>query len=317
MKGVGFFRDFRFLFDNFGLSTALSIRFYPVVKSLFRNNYAENYRNAVLDFLKKKTKCIVTVYKNKEKDYLKTNISDNDYIIWVCWWQGEELMPDIVKICYQSILKNADNKKVVLITKSNYRDYINLSSRIEKLVNEEVISITHLSDLLRIKLLRKYGGLWIDSTYWVTATLNFEKYTFFTLKQKPLNMCTSISQMRWSGNFLATHSDSFIMNFLDDALMEYWERSNSLLDYFLLDYLIEIAYEEFPSIRKEIDRVPYTGDNPHWLNYHFNEIFNENTFRKQIISNPYAKLSWKKNYNEYENGKLTYYGYFKKVSITL
>lgn len=34
-----------------------------------------------------------------------------------------------------------------------------------------MISNTHLSDLLRLELLIRYGGLWIDSTTYMTGTI--------------------------------------------------------------------------------------------------------------------------------------------------
>ena len=43
--------------------------------------------------------------------------------IWVCWWQGEKKMPDIVKACYSSICRHADNHPVILITEKNFQEY--------------------------------------------------------------------------------------------------------------------------------------------------------------------------------------------------
>lgn len=43
--------------------------------------------------------------------------------IWVCWWQGEKKMPDIVKVCYSSICRHADNHPVILITEKNFQEY--------------------------------------------------------------------------------------------------------------------------------------------------------------------------------------------------
>ena len=42
--------------------------------------------------------------------------------IWVCWWQGEKKMPDIVKVCYSSICRHADNHPVILITEKNFQE---------------------------------------------------------------------------------------------------------------------------------------------------------------------------------------------------
>ena len=44
--------------------------------------------------------------------------------IWICWWQGEEQAPELVKKCIQSIRKNAYHYNVVIITEENYRNYV-------------------------------------------------------------------------------------------------------------------------------------------------------------------------------------------------
>lgn len=57
---------------------------------------------------------IISKYKNQTCDSCE-NI-DATSPIWVCWWQGKENMPDIVKACYNSIQKHACNHPVILIT---------------------------------------------------------------------------------------------------------------------------------------------------------------------------------------------------------
>ena len=60
----------------------------------------------------------------------------------------------------------------------------------DKFINN-IFSITHFSDIIRMALLSKYGGYWIDSTYLVTSPLTKVNTSFFTLK---LNYC-------WTNNF--------------------------------------------------------------------------------------------------------------------
>lgn len=62
---------------------------------------------------------IVSSYKDRTCDP-NENIGATSPI-WVCWWQGEEQMPDIVKACYHSIQKHACTHPVILITSENYQ----------------------------------------------------------------------------------------------------------------------------------------------------------------------------------------------------
>ena len=46
--------------------------------------------------------------------------------IWQCWWQGEESAPPIVRKCFESVRRYAENCEIVIITKTNYSEYISI-----------------------------------------------------------------------------------------------------------------------------------------------------------------------------------------------
>ena len=98
--------------------------------------------------------------------------------IWVLWWQGESNMPFIVKRCYESVLRNSKGHKVILITKSNYTNYVDVPQQIMDKVNEGKMKLAHLSDFIRLQLLVRYGGLWIDSTILVTKPIDDGIFTY-------------------------------------------------------------------------------------------------------------------------------------------
>ena len=91
------------------------------------------------------------------------NIPDHHYI-WVMWWQGEQAAPELVRMCIDSIRRNANGAEVVVITKDNYRDYVDIPDYIIEKHRAGVISFAHLADITRMFLLAGYGGLWLDST---------------------------------------------------------------------------------------------------------------------------------------------------------
>ena len=43
-------------------------------------------------------------------------------VIWVCWLQGENEMPETIATCYKSLLRNKGDYNVKLITYSNYSE---------------------------------------------------------------------------------------------------------------------------------------------------------------------------------------------------
>lgn len=79
--------------------------------------------------------------------------------IWVCWLQGRKSMPDVVKCCLKSIERNApDGAKVVLITADNLRSYVEFPTFIYQRLKEGTLTMTHFSDLIRMALLKRWGG---------------------------------------------------------------------------------------------------------------------------------------------------------------
>lgn len=84
--------------------------------------------------------------------------------VWICWLQGMENAPQIVRDCYASVCYWMKDWKITVITADNMNEYVQFPDYIVRKWKEGVISNTHLSDLLRLELLIRYGGLWIDST---------------------------------------------------------------------------------------------------------------------------------------------------------
>lgn len=75
--------------------------------------------------------------------------------------------------------------------------------------------------------------------------------------------------------------------------LNYWSKENSLIDYFLVDYSIAIAYYKFDEFRNVIDENPV--DNPEvckmtkMLNLEFGDTTWNEIYHSQVIH----KLSWK------------------------
>jgi len=94
--------------------------------------------------------------------------------------------------------------------------------------------------------------------------------------------------------------------------LAYVKKYNILIDYFIVDYFIAIAYDTLSDIRIMIDSVP--GNNPkvhefhHRLNPNFE--FNKTLFDDLCSTTYFHKLNWKEEFKLHtSNGKLTNYGY--------
>ena len=235
------------------------------------------------------------------------NIEENSPI-WMMWYQGIETAPPIVLSCMQSIIQNREKHPVIIISKYNLEKYIKLPSYILDKLKKNVFSITHLSDIIRMALLSKYGGYWIDSTYLVSTPFTKVNSSFFTLK---LNYCWTNAlpfiTCQWSGNFIATSKNSFIATFGYNAFLYYWKKYNSLIYYFLIDYIIYTAYNTEKRFKKKVEELPFTTCDIFSLKKSLNITYNRTDFRC-----PFNKLSKNKKCNKTIGINNTNYGYIIK-----
>ena len=173
---------------------------------------------------------------NKYKYLIKYEKSiSEDSPIWVMWYQGIENAPPLVQSCVQSIIINKAKHPVYLIDKYNFEKYIKLPSFIKEKLNNGTFSVTHFSDILRMGLLYKYGGYWIDSTYFVNTPLTKVDFHFYTIKKNYCSMKSSFIKCIWVGNFLAVPPNSFFATYGYMAFLSYWKKYNSLINYFLTE----------------------------------------------------------------------------------
>ncbi|MBO7316194.1 MAG: hypothetical protein J6U44_03405, partial [Paludibacteraceae bacterium] len=101
----------------------------------------------------------------------QSSLSCADKKVWVCWLQGIENAPYIVQKCVESIKKHSLDYEVILLDKNNIKNYISLPSYIEEKHLKGIIPNAHYTDYIRVILLAKYGGIWIDSTFFLTDKL--------------------------------------------------------------------------------------------------------------------------------------------------
>lgn len=257
--------------------------------------------------------------------FLKNPVEDVQYTanpnpypdsIWVCWWQGEEQMPEVVKICYASLKAHSNGHPVRLVTKDNYKQYVDVPDWVMKKFKKREITITHFSDILRLTLLSRYGGFWMDATLYITGDLPKEVPVFFTLKQAQKNN-EYVSAYRWSGYCMGgTNTNKIFSQAYSMLINGYWLKQDKLINYYILDYIYDLLYQTNIDIKAMIDANPYNNPDVMFLVEHMNKPYNSNQWDR-IKEHTYVhKLSWKHQYTAQVNdNEQTYYGYIKRELI--
>lgn len=182
--------------------------------------------------------------------------------IWVCWWQGEKMMPLVPKLCLSSLRSNLrDGQELHLITKENYTDFVDIPEYVIRKMEQGMLSVTAFSDILRFTLLTRYGGLWVDATCYVAALLpDLSNTDFYTSKQDKPNDYRYVSRYRWASYLIGGKPGHKIFLNMRDLFFAYIWREKSPVSYFLLDYLLDLICRESDECNHAIESFPYTDD---------------------------------------------------------
>ena len=226
---------------------------------------------------------------------------DSNDKIWVFWWQGMEQMPELVRCCYYSLKTQLNDKKVILITKDNIKEYCTFPDYIFQKHESGQITLTHLSDILRFDLLSHYGGLYTDATVFWTGNISAEKYSYlYTCGGYSDEYYFNVSKGRWTGFLIGGCKENPLFGFIYSFFLEYWKQCDELIDYFLIDYALDYAYKHnIGTFRDYVDHVA-PSNNPNL--FKLMDIRNKSFSRsgqEELTGDTYAfKLSYKKKFND-------------------
>lgn len=252
-----------------------------------------------------------TRYKNIIQDYANRGNSVHEStrpIVWIMWWQGEDSMPPIVKVCYNSVKKHVSgNVKVILLTEQNFSSYVDIPKYILTKVQKGIISLTHLSDVIRMSCIAKYGGIWLDSTIYVSRDIpdNLFKRNFFSLSTK--EDFHYVSLCKWC--CFAIGGNSPVFDFVRTLLLTYWKENDVLIDYFVFDYGLRVFYEKSSKFRFLVDTETLYISDLYRLQNCINDIYDNNKMSEITENALFSKLSWKGKKEKIKDGKKTFYGH--------
>jgi len=138
--------------------------------------------------------------------------------IWFLWLQGLDDAPLVVRKCYESWIKHNLDWELMLLDEQSIGEYIpELPAGITKQA---------LSDILRINLLAKHGGVWVDATCFCMKPLdewlydNMQSGFFAFDRPGPDRMLSS-----W---FIACNKYNYIATTYQNMVNLYWQENPDL-----------------------------------------------------------------------------------------
>lgn len=231
--------------------------------------------------------------------------------LWIFWWQGIDSAPDLVKVCYKSVIDNLKDWDIILITENNYKDYVSFPDFILEKLNNGQITLTHFSDLLRLELLIKYGGLWLDATVLCTSSnipkSILESDLFVYQAQKPGADGRAVVMSSWC---MYAKTNNKILMATRNLLYNYWEKNTKMDDYFLLHQFFSIVCNYYPDEARKIP--PFCNSTPHVLLLHLFDEYDKNYWSDLKNMTCFHKLSYKLDLNNKKSDS-TYYDEILKI----
>ena len=174
-------------------------------------------------------------------------------IVWFCWMQGLDQAPALVKACHASLKRFIKDKRIIVVDGDNYKDYVTIPEEMIEKHKKGIIPYAHFSDFIRLELLIKYGGTWIDSTV-LCVNKDYPKEMmdcdlfFFQYLSEDKNKSQGISN--W---FISASSNNKILMILRDLLYQYWHDYDCLLDYYVFHLFFNMIAKYYPA---EIQAMP-------------------------------------------------------------
>lgn len=235
---------------------------------------------------------------------------NHNKIIWFCWLQGFDKFPPIVNACYHSIKRSLSDRDIKIVDNKNWKEYVQLPDYVVNKWEKRQIPASLFSDLLRLELLIKYGGTWIDSTVLCTgfngskahkfkAFLDADLFLFLYSKQGTI----PVSISNW---FISASTNNEILIVLRDMLYAYWKDFDCTLDYYIFHLFFSLLSKEYP---EAISTMPYgASQNSLALLHHWGDEFSQEKWDRLVSNVCFHKLAFRVS-DDVLNNKKNYYNH--------
>jgi hypothetical protein len=274
---------------------------WPIAKTFFRCLVRnEPYKKIYPEILKKVEPHLRKRYYNylqKSKAHYTEQKFEHQRSkkVWFCWLQGLEKAPEIVKVCYNSLKLHLTDREIIVIDNNNWKDYVELPEHVRQKWENGHIPAANFSDLLRLELLIRYGGTWIDSTVLCTgfqgSSSKFREYLdadLFLFQYTPPGTTAGISISNW---FITASTNNEVLMVLRDMLMEYWKDYDCTIDYYIFHLFFEMLAREY---LEEIGKMPYGNSMDSLvLMHHWEEPFRQQKWDRLTRLVAFHKLSFR------------------------
>lgn len=294
--------------------------------SSFEHKMQQKKDQLIEKYLKENYGNVISKYYGNNSYQVPLKQASNDSKtgkIFVLWFQGEQNAPELVKMCISSIRQHSNGHDVVVLSEYNLEDWLpNIDSNILEKYKKGYFPKQIFADYIRVSLLGQYGGLWLDSTIYVSHDISDELFNkdFFTVVRKearPYDISGVISTFLM-GRGVSSNNGKKLFDFTGDMLGAYVVKEKTLINYLLIENILDIGLSEDPKLMKEFDYYKRHKKDILGLVKILNQPYEDlqNQVDELLKVNTFSKLNWKLNLNKAtKDGRITVYGYLLNISM--
>lgn len=198
--------------------------------------------------------------------------------------------PPLVRTCASSWVSRNPGWTLCFLRRDDLPTYIDVQDL------PHTLSLQHLSDIARVRLLRQHGGVWADATCYCARPLDdwlppLMQSGFFAFDRPTRDRVLA----SW---FLASERQGSIVSVWEERARAYWAEREKPNRYYWLHFLFEwetIRNRAFRAAWRNTPRV--SADGPHLALQHLQRGLPPPTDRGyDIAAIPVHKLNWKREF---------------------
>lgn len=210
-------------------------------------------------------------------------------IIWWCWLQGIDSAPELVQTCLESVRRHMPGYELRIITLENYTQYVEIPDYILEKYKRGSMSANHFANVLRLELLVRYGGLWIDATVLCTGRemldvlSKSDLFVYYIFEDLDLACAAN-----W---FISAKPDNDILRLTLELHHAFWREHQLAPHYFFFHAFFRMAAlhysDQWQAVRK------YSKGPTFLLQQEVEEPYSEERYAELCRMTPFHKLNWK------------------------
>ena len=236
-------------------------------------------------------------------------------IIWSAWLQGLDNAPEMVNVCLESHQKHLPGYEFRVLDMENYRQWVELPEWVEEKYARGMIPAALFSDVLRVAVLKRYGGVWMDASVLCTGFGNQQlqkqwtevensRFAVFRYYRKGDRYPSGLSN--W---FIAATPDNVVLTSVYDMLTAYWRDYDCTIDYYMMHLFISCALKAFPEMERGMPKL--NSRYSFFLGDALSRTYSQEAWQELVDHVAIHKLNYRKA-DEARKNPQSYYNFIRK-----